>query len=282
MWEYGFFNSVNGDRIYNADAMNNMFEGLITDGVFLSVGDKMAVQASGGMTVQIATGRGRFGGRWVKNTTPYTMTLDASDVTLNRYCAVCVRVDATDNTRSAVPYLKYSEYATNPVKPTMEDTAWVKEKCLAYVYIGAGVNEITQADIEDTRANEKLCGWVTGLIDQVSSATLFAQFQAIFEEWFGNLKDLIDENTEVMLVNAMPVSLVVTLPADGWVDGTQTVEVVGMNATKTVQVMAHDDSLSAYASAGIKCTAQGTNTLTFTADTTPSVDIKANVLHMGA
>lgn len=282
MWEYGFFNSVNGDRIYNADAMNNMFEGLITDGVFESVGDKMAVQASGGMTVQIATGRGRFGGRWVNNTTPHTLTIEASDVTLNRYCAVCVRADATDNVRSAVPFLKYSDFATNPTKPTMEKTATVTEKCLAYVYIGAGVTAITQANIEDTRANEKLCGWVTGLIDRVSSDTLFAQFQAIFEEWFGGLQDLINENTESMLVNALPVSLTVTLSANSWVNGAQEVEVVGMNATKTVQAMAHDDSLGAYAKAGIKCTAQGTNKLTFTAETIPSVDVKVNILHMGA
>lgn len=28
---YGFFNSVNGDRKYNADQMSSYFEGLVTD-----------------------------------------------------------------------------------------------------------------------------------------------------------------------------------------------------------------------------------------------------------
>ena len=33
MWSYGFYNSVNGDRLYNAQQMSELFEGLITDGV---------------------------------------------------------------------------------------------------------------------------------------------------------------------------------------------------------------------------------------------------------
>ena len=65
-WTSGFFNSVNGDRLYNADQMSRLFEGLITDGVYASVGNKMAVQPNSGMTIQIATGRGWFGRHWVK------------------------------------------------------------------------------------------------------------------------------------------------------------------------------------------------------------------------
>ena len=56
-WTSGFFNSVNGDRLYNADQMSRIFEGLITDGVYESVANKLAVQPNSGMTIQIATGR---------------------------------------------------------------------------------------------------------------------------------------------------------------------------------------------------------------------------------
>ena len=184
MWTSGFFNSVNGDRLYNADQMSRIFEGLITNGVYASVGNKLAVQPNSGMTIQIATGRGWFGRHWVNNDSEYTLTVDESDVVLKRYVAVCIRVDDTDAVRDAVPYLKYGEFATNPVKPTMTRTETVKEYCLAYIYIKAGATAITASDIEDTRANESLCGWVTGLIEQLSSATLFEQFTAIFNDWF--------------------------------------------------------------------------------------------------
>ena len=286
MWENGFFNAVNNDRVYNAELMSGIFEGLITNGVYASVGNKLAVSPSGGMGISIGTGRGWFAKHWVNNNSPYQLTLEASDVVLNRYCAVCVRVDTSDAVRSAVPYLKYSDYATTPVKPTMTRSETVNEYCLAYVYIPAGSSAVTAANIEDTRGNNSLCGWVTGLIEQLSTTTLFSQWEAIFNNWFAGLGDLINQNTEAMLVAALPVSVNVTLPASGWTATssgtyTQSVQVVSMNTTKTVLVSPADDSAEAYAAAEIRCTAQGNNTLTFSAVTKPTANIVTNVIHMG-
>lgn len=182
-WTYGFFNSVDGDRTYNAQQMSEMFDGLITEGVYESVGNKLAVQPNSGMTIQINTGRAFVGKHWVKNDSVYTHTLEASDVLLNRYCAVCIRADDNDSVRSAVPYFKYSEFATNPTKPTMIRNSKITERCLAYIYIKAKATKITAADIQDTRGNTNLCGWVTGLIDQVDTTTLFEQFEGAFEDF---------------------------------------------------------------------------------------------------
>ena len=303
MWTSGFFNSVNGDRLYNADQMSHIFEGLITDGVYESVADKLAVQPNSGMTIQIAAGRGWFNKRWVNNDSEYTLTVADSDVILNRYVAVVIKVDTTDSVRDAVPYLKYGEFATNPVKPIMERTETVKEYCLAYVYVGAGVSEITASAIEDTRPDESLCGWVTGLITQLSTATLFAQYDAIFNEfmtretadfdkfvaqqmadfnqWFENLTDNINENTETMLVGALPTSMVLDIPVSDWSDNTATVSVIGMNDTKTVLCSPADNTKDIYVTAGVKLTGQTTNTLTFTCDTVPSEQVSVNIVQMG-
>ena len=303
MWTSGFFNSINGDRLYNADQMSRIFEGLITDGVYESVGNKLAVQPNNGMVIQIATGRGWFGRHWVNNDSEYALTLENPDVILNRYVAVCIRVDDSDAVRDAVPYLKYSEFATNPVKPTMERTELVKEYCLAYVYIKAGATAITASNIEDTRGNEALCGWVTGLITQISTATVFAQYDAIFNEfmtrettgfneffdeqmeafneWFEGLQVQVDSNTATRLTNALPTSLTVTLSANGWElsNGAykQTVTVAGMNDTKSVITNPSTDSLSSE----IKCSGQSTNALEFTAVSLPTADVTVDILHMG-
>ena len=285
MWTSGFFNSVNGDRTYNAQQMSEIFEGLITDGVYESVGNKLAVQPNGGMVIKIATGRGWFNKRWVNNDSDYLQTLEAADVLLNRYCAVCVRVDVTDSGRKAEPYLKYSDFATTPVKPTMTRTETVKEYCLAYVYIKAGATAITAADIEDTRANTALCGWVTGLIEQLNSTTLFEQWEAIFNNWFSSLQDLINQNTEAMLVNALPTNITVTLNAADWEAENglykQTVNVTNMSATKTVIVNPSSDTSTAYSAAEVKCSGQSVNTLEFTAVTKPTANINVDILHMG-
>ena len=285
MWTSGFFNSVNGDRVYNADQMSGIFEGLITDGVYESVGNKLAVQPNSGMTIQIATGRGWFAKRWVDNDTPYLIALEAADVTLNRWAAVCIRVDTTEGVRNAVPYVKYGEYATTPAKPTMTRTETVKEYCLGYVYIKAGASAITAADITDTRADVSLCGWVTGLIEQLNSTTLWTQWTALFYDWFNSLQDRINENTEAMLVAAIPVNVTVTLAADGWTaeNGVykQSVTVTGMNDTKSVMVQPTDASVTAYSAAEVTCVSQSTNTLVFTAVTKPTAAIGVNIVHMG-
>lgn len=284
-WEYGFHNSVNGDRVYNADQMSGIFNGLITDGVYEAVANKLAVQPNSGMVIQIATGRGWFNNRWINNTSPYLITLEASDVTLNRYAAICVRGDNSNSVRTTEPYVKYGEYATTPVKPTMTRTDDVKEYCLAYVYIGAGVTEITAGDIEDTRQDSDLCGWVTGLIDQITPDTLYTQFTAQFNEWFSQIQDDLDENTKTMLVAALPTSLTVTLTADGWTESgdtyTQSVSVTGMNTTKSVVISPNSATVSEYSSAGIKATDQEANSITFTATTLPTTDISVDILHMG-
>ena len=295
-WTSGFFNSVNGDRLYNADQMTKMFEGLITSGVYESVGNKLAVRPNSGMIIQIDTGRGWFSNRWVNNDSAYTLTVDNSDVILNRYVAVVIKVDTNDSVRDVVPYLKYGEFATNPEKPTMERSETVNEYCLAYIYVGAGVSEITASAIEDSRADESVCGWVTGLITQLSTATLFEQYDAIlkefmtrettdFNEWFNGLQVQLNSDAATLLTNALPTNLTVTLLDDKWtLSGgvyTQTAQVINMNATKSVVIQANAETQKAYSSAGIKCVAQDTNTLTFTAESLPTGDVKVDVVHMG-
>lgn len=285
MWESGFFNSVNGDRVYNAEQMSSIFEGLITDGVYEAVGNKLAVQPNSGMTIQIATGRGWCKKSWFNNTSEYLIALEASDVTLNRYAAICIRADHSETVRNAEPYVKYSDFATTPVKPEPENSETVKELILAYVYIKAGATEITASDITDTRADESICGWVTGLIEQLNSATLWTQWEELFTKWFNGLQDLINENTETMLVAALPVSVTLTLTAEDWVSESgvykQTVTVTGMNDTKSVLVSPTATSASAYSASEVRCSGQSTNTLEFMAVSQPSEAISIDIIHMG-
>lgn len=275
-WTNGFHNSVNQDRMYNADQMSSIFNGLISDGVYQSVGKKLAVEPNEGLTIQINSGRGWFNGRWVNNSTPYLLTLAEADVTLNRYAAICVRGDNTDAVRATEPYVKYSEFATDPIKPEMERSENIKEYCLAYVFISAKATEILASDIEDTRQDKELCGWVTGVVDQITPDTLYTQFTALFNEWFSGIQDIIDTNVETMLVNALPKSVEVVVPESGWtLDGgkyTQAVTVMNLNATKSVFVESKE---------GLTAISQGVNTLVFSSLSLPDHDISIKVVHMG-
>lgn len=207
----GFFNAIkdsngNYDRTYNADQMSTYFEGLVSDGVYESVGDALQVVAGSGMEVQVKSGRALIGARWLKNDSAYTITLKASHVTLNRYTAIVARLDTSARTITIVA--KDGDNATMPTKPAITNSNTVKELCLAYVYVGRGVTTITQSAIEDTRANTNICGWVTGIIEQVDTSQLFLQWQTAYEEfydkwtndfetWFSALTEQLNVNTYI-------------------------------------------------------------------------------------
>lgn len=179
---YGFFNSIDHDRVYNADQMSTYFKGLISQGVFENVGGALQVMASDGLTVQVQTGRAIIGDvlKWIENDTVMNLTINPAHVILNRYTAVIIQCDI--NNRVINITTKDGANATDPIKPNMVNTATMKELCLAYIYVKAGTSAITQANIQDTRANKNLCGWVTGLVDQVDTTTLFDQWSAAYSE----------------------------------------------------------------------------------------------------
>lgn len=215
---YGFFNAIKGsdgsyDRTYNADQMSTYFEGLVSDGVYESVDDGMQVVASSGMQVQVKSGRMLINSKWIKNDAAYPIAINAAHVTLNRYTAIVVRLDLSARTISIVA--KDGDNATDPTKPTMTNSQTVKEMCLAYIYVGRGVTAISQANIEDTRPDNNVCGWVTGIVQQVDTSKLFLQWQTAYEEfyqqmqtwqqqqeaafntWFSALTDQLNVNTYI-------------------------------------------------------------------------------------
>ena len=68
----GFYNAVKQDdgtydRVYNAEQLGNMFEGIISDGVYETVDDALIVKNKSGMIVEVGAGRAVVGGKWLKN-----------------------------------------------------------------------------------------------------------------------------------------------------------------------------------------------------------------------
>lgn len=200
----GFFNSVSGDRVYNADQISSMFEGLISDGIYENVDDAYVVTASSGMIVNVGTGRAMVKSKWVKNTAPIAVEISAAHVLLPRYTAVVLRLDISGRTISVETI--DGTAASTPSKPAILRNGSYYDLLLAYVYVAAGATSITQANIEDQRANTVYCGWVTGIITQVDTATLFLQWQnayetfyntetAAFDAWFASLTEQLNVNT---------------------------------------------------------------------------------------
>lgn len=208
---FGFFNSLNGDRTYDADQMSEYFDGLISNGVYESVGGALQVKAvtGGGMNVQVMPGRGVINCKWISNNSALILEVTAAHAVLNRWTAVVMRLDIVNRLMTITT--KDGTPASTPTKPSMDNTASVVELCLAYIYVGAGVTSITQANITDMRGTN-LCGFVTGLIEQVDTSELFLQWQTAFDnyyeemtsefdDWFATLTSQLNVNTYIQEFN---------------------------------------------------------------------------------
>lgn len=190
MVTYGFFNSVDGDRRYSADQMSNYFKGLISDGVYEGVGSALVVTAGDGMTVNVGTGRAIIDCKWVNLDGVESLPISPASPTQARYTAVVIRLDREN--RQMVLTTVDGEPVASPMMPEIGDD----ELCLAMVYVTANAVSISQVNITDMRGSQ-YCLWVTGLIEQLDTSTLFLQWQTAFEEWFSALTGNLNVNTYI-------------------------------------------------------------------------------------
>lgn len=194
----GFFNSVNGDRKYNADDMSSYYEGIISRGVLQNYEGKFAVTSDSGMEINMKTGKAYFSnGKYAINDKVRAFTIDPSDVLFNRIDRVVLKCDK-NNARKSILYVKKGALATNPVPPTLENSDSIEEMSLAQVRVNKLVNSISQKDITDERTNNDVCGFIHTLIRDINTSDLYEQYndgyknnlaenQKKFDELFANM-----------------------------------------------------------------------------------------------
>ena len=192
-----FFNAVESggtyDRIYNAEDVTSYLNLLVGNGVFPNPSTQLQVRASSGMNVIVGAGSGWINGHKMVNTADLTLSIDASDVALNRIDDVIFYVDLT--TRTMGIEVKKGTAAAQAVAPALTRSGNRYEMCLAQVAVNKQVGSITAGMITDTRGNSNLCGYVQGLIQQMDTTTMFQQWQAGFDEWFTDVKNELSTST---------------------------------------------------------------------------------------
>ena len=196
----GFFNSLNGDRKYNADQFSALFDNLITDGVFSNVGTAFEVQASGGSNVTIGIGRAWFNSIWVYNDALYPMVAQEPEVLLNRIDAVVIEINHNEAVRTGSIRWVYGSPSSTPVKPTLTNTDEVHQYPLAYVYRKAGVSDVIQADITNAIGTSE-CPYVTGILSTQNIDKIVAQWESQFNVWFDGLEAELSGDVAANLAN---------------------------------------------------------------------------------
>jgi len=172
----GFYNSLNGDRKYNAMQMSSIFDGLIIDGVFASIGTAFAVKAAGGLTLNIGIGKAWFNHSWTLNDAILPIEAPESEVLLDRIDAVVLEVNGMESVRDNTIKIVKGNPSSAPSRPVMENEGNVHQYPLAYIYRKFGSTVITQADITPMVGTAST-PFVTGILQTISLDELLGKWQ---------------------------------------------------------------------------------------------------------
>lgn len=184
----GFFNSVNKDRLYSADEMNRPYKRVITEGIFATQSgtpstDLQVVSANNGMNIVVKKGEGLLGGKWFENSSDIALTVSNNTAIVPRRDSIIIQVDLTQAGRAVNVVYREGTANSNPMPPNLSTDANVIEKRVANIYVAAGATYIGQDAITDLRGSSE-CPWITSLIKQVDTSTLYDQYRAAYQGYY--------------------------------------------------------------------------------------------------
>lgn len=197
---YGFYDSLNHDRLYNAQQMSAIFDGIINDGVFMSVGNQFHTVAGTGMQVIVKSGRAWFDSTWTLNDAEYPLSIDAADVLLTRIDAVVLEVNSEVATRANTIKVVKGTPASTPAKPTLTNTATIHQHALAYVTVAKNTTAITNSMIEIVVGKTET-PYVTAILQTTDITDLYNQWEDYFQTWFDNVRSTLDGDVALNLQN---------------------------------------------------------------------------------
>lgn len=215
---YGFYQSMNHDRQYNADQFANMFDGVITDGVYAEVGNHFYVSPASGsdsMEVTVGTGHAWLKHVWVHNDSPIILPLDVGSQSVGRIDSIVLEIRKGIQYRDARIIVIKGNSSSSPTAPAVNDDGDTYRYVIANVTVEAKAMKIESRNIQNLVGIGKL-SWVTSPLESIDVSSLYnnweEQFQhdsvnwqtsnqRQFDTWVNGLKDSLNANIEAKLVS---------------------------------------------------------------------------------
>lgn len=204
----GFFDAVDQgggdyDRVYSAATFAHYFSLLVQNGVFPDPSTGMQVKASTNpdMHVSVQPGSGWVNGYYitVEDNAPEQLTVPTANPSLSRIDSVIMGLNYVD--REIQLYIKSGAVSASPSAVSLQRDNDLYELELAQITVSAGVASISQANITDMRSNTNRCGIVKGMVDQIDTTDLFAQYNDAFQTWFEDIKTQLSGDIATNLQN---------------------------------------------------------------------------------
>lgn len=252
------------------------------------------------ITIDIGLGwirNSRFSGKAVALKAAETLDAGISDATYPRIDAVVIQFDANRNDTRIV--IKQGAATSVPVAPEVVQTEALYELHLYQIHRKAGSTAVTAADITDLRLNSNYCGLMACAVTSIDTSAIDAQVTALLKRLRTELASVEDGSGYLLKSGGVPTPenddqaankgyvdsmmnfISIALPASGWVDNSQTVNVAGVLADEnicSVIISAVLNDREVYSDCGVQCTAQFNGQLTFGCENAPTTDLTINVV----
>lgn len=180
-FSFGFYNSKNHDRKYNALQISMIFDGIIRDGVYATIGKSFVVKSSPiDKQVIVQPGRAWFDHTWNYNDADLPITAPEAELILDRVDALVFDIDSSENNRlNQIMWVSGMPAIENPSRPTMVNEGTHHQYPLCYVYRKANTATINQEDITNMIGSSE-CPFVTGILETIDIDELLLQWK---DQW---------------------------------------------------------------------------------------------------
>lgn len=219
---YGFYNSINHDRKYDSVQISYMFDGLITDGVYRTIGSCFALTVNSGLKVNVGAGRAWFNHTWSFNDTTYILQLPEAHAVFPRIDAIVIRVDRSSRTNALA--VVSGNPASNPQRPTLRKSDDIFEHALGYVTVANGQTELKPTDITQVIGSSE-CPFVTSLMQGVAIDDLLRNWMNEFDALFALLKKQTSQAAAGTLIDK-------SVTTEKLADGAVTYEIIADGAVR--------------------------------------------------
>lgn len=185
-WDETLINPETGtlgdwDLKYYYNQFSDYFSKFFGNGVYYNPDNNLKVLAGEGLTVVVKAGWAFINGYWFQLDEDITLTVPTNSSAYNRVDSILLRWSLNSRTIAIV-------YAQDTNTVVRNDSIY--ELQLAEITVAPAVASILGDAIVDKRTDQSVCGIVQGLMaDAIDTESLFAQYDAIFNEWFDGIKD---------------------------------------------------------------------------------------------
>ena len=188
----GFFDASSGDRRYTSRQFGELFTGIISDGIFHSVGKAFWPEARNSQ-VWLGSGRAWCRGTWLNSDGYYAVDIPAnSHPNYSRYDAIVLRFDSSSSVRAnTVEYISGSADAT-PRKPPLTDNSLVKQVPICYIFRPAGSTTVSQSQIDYVVGTEA-SPYITGPLKSINIDDVVRSANATIRDTNERLQRLVSD-----------------------------------------------------------------------------------------